>query len=182
MLNSNQVGGWHILGAPGEIKVWNSKLFPPVKEQRQRWFFVRRSVKTHTLLTTYSQTPSAEKQNKTGEINMYTILIYWKWVVRCVTRCKLLIFPPDLTVFGLLCRSPPVNSGQRKVENLSESLKTVPPSLSLCSGPSFHQRQRGTESQAVSIKIRWVVEQGQGVMTVIYTFSCLCSVRFCCDP
>jgi len=58
-------------------------------------------------------------------------------------------FPPDLTVFGLLCRSPPLDIGtvckkkkkakhkhkKIKIENPRESLKTVPPSYP--SGPSF---------------------------------------------
>lgn len=43
-------------------------------------------------------------------------------------------FPPDLTVFGLPCSSPPVNQDssqdktEKKKENQRESLKTIPPS------------------------------------------------------
>ncbi len=68
-------------------------------------------------------------------------------------------FPPDVTVFGLLCRSPSghqvsLKDKREKMENQRKSLKNCSSILSSCSGPYFHQHQRGTGSRAVGFKIR----------------------------
>lgn len=98
--------------------------------------FLCTEVSEHYIIT-YTQTPSAEKtttqKTKTGKINLYACWIHlYPHLLKMSGQMsdntvQASHFPPDLTVFGLLGRSPPVNPGQfkktaTKKENRRESL------------------------------------------------------------
>lgn len=117
--STSRVTLW-ILWAPGETKVWNSRLFHPpgpvpvscVTLYTEQW------THTHTCRVTYTNTTGQEKKTseiKSGEMKMYPSLIYWK-------RCANFFFLLMWLFVGLLCRSPP-DAGQLVRKELNNNKK-----------------------------------------------------------
>lgn len=86
-------------------------------------------------------------------------------------------FPPDLMVFGLRSRSPRTVCKKKKEEPGRESLKTVPPSYPSVKVSLSISIKGGQEAKRCVLKSDEWWSRAR-VMTVIYRFSCLCSVHF----
>lgn len=108
----------------------------------------------------YTYTQKTSWRKKTGEIKMYTILIYWKWVVRClITLCKLPILLLIWLSLGSCAEVPCLLMTVRKTKKPKKKLFLH---LILLFKSIFSSASKGTDSQVVGIKTRWVVGQGPG--------------------
>ena len=149
---------WRNLGAPGEIKVWNSNLFHPPGRVPVVFLFTEISEDAHFLnhikTNTISLRKEKKKKKKLGQKtceNIESHLLKMRGQV-----CKLLISLQLWSCLASCARVPLWSPGQ------FEKLETVPPSCLLVKVHVSISVKSGTGSQAMDFKIRWVVRQGQG--------------------